>query len=113
MPVLFSASAVEPSLLKAYTPGIPNGLSLTAREFAAPDPHGPVVGGHDLFRQAARSALAAQGVRVRWVADLSWAHLLGGEVHCATNALRDTRSTARWWTYSVPSTVRLTTPSEG
>ncbi|GAA3607618.1 hypothetical protein GCM10022419_110650 [Nonomuraea rosea] len=38
------------------------------------------------------------GVHVRWVADLSWAHLLGGEVHCATDALRDTRSTARWWT---------------
>jgi protein-arginine deiminase len=103
VPVLFSASEAYPSLLKAYTPGIPNGLSLTAGEFAAPDPHGPVVGGHDLFRQAARSALAAQGVRVRWVADLSWAHLLGGEVHCATNALRDTRSTARWWTRSARS----------
>ncbi|MFI6923153.1 protein-arginine deiminase family protein [Nonomuraea spiralis] len=98
VPVLFGASESEPSLLKAYTPGIPNGLSLTDREFAAPDPHGPVVGGRDLFRQAARDALAAQGVRVRWVADLSWAHLLGGEVHCATNALRDTSSTARWWT---------------
>ncbi|NUP02047.1 MAG: hypothetical protein HOW59_29405 [Nonomuraea sp.] len=98
VPVLFGASEFDPSLLKAYTPGIPNGLSLTAREFAAPDPHGPVAGGHDLFREAARTALAAQGVRVRWVEDLSWAHLLGGEVHCATNALRDTRSTARWWT---------------
>jgi protein-arginine deiminase len=98
VPVLFGASEADPSLLKAYTPGIPNGLSLTAREFAAPSPYGPVVGGHDLFRQATESVLAEQGVHVRWVADLSWAHLLGGEVHCATNALRDTRSTARWWT---------------
>ncbi|MEU6721984.1 protein-arginine deiminase family protein [Nonomuraea sp. NPDC046802] len=97
VPVLFSASEVDPSLLKAHTPGIPNGLSLTAHEFAAPDPHGPVAGGRDLFREATRKALASRGVHVRWVEDLKWAHLLGGEVHCATNALRDTRSTARWW----------------
>jgi protein-arginine deiminase len=71
-PVLFGAGEVDTSLLKAYTPGVVNGLSLTAREFAAPDPHGPVVGGHDLFREATRSALAAQGVRVRWVEDLLW-----------------------------------------
>ncbi|NUR86763.1 MAG: hypothetical protein HOY71_21990, partial [Nonomuraea sp.] len=97
VPVLFTASEIDPALLRAYTPAVVNGLSLTARDFAAPDPHGPVAGGRDLFREATRRALAAQGVRVRWVEDLAWAHLLGGEVHCATNALRDTRSTARWW----------------
>ncbi|MFI6597212.1 protein-arginine deiminase family protein [Nonomuraea sp. NPDC050536] len=77
-------------LLRAYSPDIPNGLSLTEREFAVPDPHGPVVAGRDLFRQVTERALAAHQVRVRWVEDYSWAHAGGGEVHCTTNAWRAT-----------------------
>ncbi|KUJ65956.1 hypothetical protein ACZ90_41635 [Streptomyces albus subsp. albus] len=73
----------------AFSPALVNGLSLTARDFAAPDPHGPTVRGRDVFREATRERLAANGVRVHWVEDFSWAHLNGGEVHCATNALRD------------------------
>ncbi|MFF0870099.1 protein-arginine deiminase family protein [Nonomuraea sp. NPDC003560] len=87
LPVLFSRHEGT-SLLRAYTPGIPNGLSVNAREFAAPDPHGPRVGGADVFRRATEQALAAQGVRVRWVEDYAWAHRGGGEVHCTTNAWR-------------------------
>ncbi|NEA36442.1 protein-arginine deiminase family protein [Streptomyces sp. SID13031] len=85
------------SLLRASTPGLVNGLSLTGRDFAAPDPHGPKVGGRDIFGQATERALGRNGVRVYWVEDFFWAHLGGGEVHCATNALRDTRSTDSWW----------------
>ncbi|GAA1961097.1 protein-arginine deiminase family protein [Amycolatopsis minnesotensis] len=87
-PVLFHELDGTPLLL-AFTPDIPNGLSVTAHEFAAPDPHGPVVGGRDLFRVVTERALARHGVRVRWVEDFSWAHEGGGEVHCTTNALRD------------------------
>ncbi|MFJ6750006.1 MULTISPECIES: protein-arginine deiminase family protein [unclassified Streptomyces] len=72
----------------AFSPALANGLSLTARDFAAPAPHGPQVAGRDLFREEAGRRLSAQGVRVHWVEDFSWAHLSGGEVHCATNALR-------------------------
>lgn len=53
----------------AYSPSVANGLSLTARHHAAPDPHGPKVDGH----------------------------LAGGEVHCATNAQRDTSGGTPWW----------------
>ncbi|GHI01717.1 hypothetical protein Scel_00380 [Streptomyces cellostaticus] len=73
----------------AASPALANGLSLSARDYAAPDPHGPRVTGHDLFREEAGRRLAARGVRVRWVEDFSWAHMVGGEVHCATNALRE------------------------
>lgn len=73
----------------AFSPSLVNGLSLTARDYAAPDPHGPRVAGRDLFREVTRARLAAGGVRVHWVEDFAWAHLGGGEVHCATNALRD------------------------
>jgi protein-arginine deiminase len=84
-------------LLKAMTPGLVNGLSLTDRQFAAPDPHGPRLHGRDVFRQATERALGRNGVRVHWVEDFFWAHLGGGEVHCATNALRDTSRTTPWW----------------
>ncbi len=96
LPVLFERVPGF-GLLRAMTPGLVNGLSLTGRDFAAPDPHGPKVGGRDIFRQATERALGANGVRVHWVEDFFWAHLAGGEVHCATNALRDTRSTDTWW----------------
>ncbi|WP_405062985.1 protein-arginine deiminase domain-containing protein [Kribbella sp. NBC_01505] len=83
-------------LLKFQTPGLTNGLSLTDREFAAPDPHGPKVNGRDVFRQATERALARNGVRVHWVQNFFWSHLAGGEVHCATNALRAAPGTP-WW----------------
>ncbi|MDX6260983.1 MAG: protein-arginine deiminase, partial [Kribbellaceae bacterium] len=96
LPVLFEKQK-DFGLLRAVTPGLVNGLSLTARDFAVPDPHGPKVNGRDIFRLATERALGHNGVRVHWVEDFFWAHLGGGEVHCATNALRDTRSTNTWW----------------
>jgi protein-arginine deiminase len=96
VPVLFENSTRGRGFA-ALTPGIPNGLSLTAGSFAAPDPHGPRVGGQDLFRVATEEALARNRVRVHWVEDLYWAHFGGGEVHCVTNAWRDTSTADRWW----------------
>ncbi|NUR98100.1 MAG: hypothetical protein HOV67_22950, partial [Kribbellaceae bacterium] len=84
-------------LLKAMSPGLTNGLSVSARSFAAPDPHGPRLHGRDVFKQATERALQHNGVQVHWVEDFFWAHLGGGEVHCATNALRDTSGTTPWW----------------
>ncbi|MGK5630273.1 protein-arginine deiminase family protein [Streptomyces sp. URMC 123] len=101
VPVLYVKGRIDPSAPEeraiAFSPGIANGLSLSDRHYAAPDPHGPRVGGVDLFRAATERALARQGVRVHWVEDFLWAHLAGGEVHCATNALRDTSGNAPWW----------------
>ena len=83
MPVLFTKPRGV-DLFVAASPGIPNGLSVDARTFAAPDPHAPVVDGEDIFKAATK----VPGVRVRWVEDLGWAHRGGGEVHCTTNAWR-------------------------
>jgi protein-arginine deiminase len=99
VPVLYATVAGGQEGLRgaiAYSPSIANGLSLTARDYAAPDPHGPKVGGRDLFRAATEEALAAGGVCVHWVENFAWSHLAGGELHCATNALRDTSGVARW-----------------
>ncbi|WP_266661428.1 protein-arginine deiminase family protein [Streptomyces sp. NBC_00237] len=101
VPVLYVWGKFDPSVPEAravaFSPGLANGLSLTARDYAAPDPHGPRVGREDLFRTATERALRGQGVRVHWVENFKWAHLAGGEVHCATNALRDTSREAPWW----------------
>lgn len=96
LPVFFEAHPVLPGL-RAMTPGLVNGLSLTDRQFAAPDPQGPKVRGVDVFKATAESALRRTGVRVHWVDNFFWSHLGGGEVHCATNALRDTHASDRWW----------------
>jgi protein-arginine deiminase len=96
LPVFFEAHPVLPGL-RALTPGLVNGLSLTDRQFAAPDPQGPKVRRVDVFKASAERALRRTGVRVHWVDNFFWSHLGGGEVHCATNALRDTRGSARWW----------------
>ncbi|MDX3004053.1 protein-arginine deiminase family protein [Kribbella solani] len=96
LPVFF-ANMPGYNRLKALTPDLVNGLSVTDRQFAAPDPHGPRLNGRDVFRQATEQALAKNGVRVHWVEDFFWAHLGGGEVHCATNALQDTREATPWW----------------
>jgi protein-arginine deiminase len=85
VPVLFTKPD-SIGLFMAATPGIPNGLSVDAQTFAAPDPHGPVVHGTDLFKAVTERAL--RGVHVHWVEDVGWAHLGGGEVHCTTNAWR-------------------------
>ena len=85
VPVLFMKPP-ELGLFVAATPGIPNGLSIDAHTFAAPDPHAPVVDGADLFKTVTERAL--EDVDVHWVEDLGWAHLGGGEVHCTTNAWR-------------------------
>ncbi|MFI6808831.1 protein-arginine deiminase family protein [Streptomyces luteogriseus] len=92
-----SAGPGGPAGAIAYSPGVANGLSLTARDYAAPDPHGPKVRGRDVFRVETEEALAAGGVRVHWVENFAWSHLAGGEVHCATNALRDTSQGTPWW----------------
>ncbi|QIB48087.1 protein-arginine deiminase family protein [Streptomyces aureoverticillatus] len=100
VPVLYAMATVRPDIPKgavALSPSIANGLSLTSRDYAAPDPHGPRLRGRDLFRAATEKALAGGGVRVHWVENFAWAHRAGGEVHCATNALRDTSGARRWW----------------
>jgi len=96
VPELFQRPEQLPMFV-ALTPGIPNGVSLDARTLAAPDPHGPKANGVDVFRAATELALRQTGVRVRWVEDLRWAHFGGGEVHCTTNALRDTSGMRPWW----------------
>jgi protein-arginine deiminase len=80
----------------AYQPGLVNGLYLTDRDFVAPDPHGPVIGGQDIFKVAMREALAPLGINVHFAEDWNTYHRMLGEVHCGTNSTRAIPS-AKWW----------------
>jgi protein-arginine deiminase len=84
------------TLYAAATAGIPNGISLGGGVFGAPDPHGPLVNGVDLYKQATERALAGSPVRLRWSEDWDFLHRGLGEVHCGTNSLREPVK-SDWW----------------
>ena len=79
----------------AYQPGMVNGLYVKKGQFLAPDPHGPVIAGQDIFKKAMSDALAPHGVSVTFVEDWEY-HVGGGELHCGTNAARAIPA-AKWW----------------
>ncbi|HEY2368356.1 MAG TPA: protein-arginine deiminase family protein [Polyangiaceae bacterium] len=82
----------------AYQPGTVNGLYYASDTFASPDPHGPVIGGVDIFKDQFEKALAAVGVKVAWIEDWDLYHRLSGEVHCGTNSKRGLLADEKWWT---------------
>ena len=73
----------------AETPNLINGLVANDRQYLAPKPYGPLVGGRDVFEAAATQALTKIGYRVTYLDDLISAHVSEGEIHCSTNAFRD------------------------
>lgn len=80
----------------AYQPGIVNGVYISDTDFVAPDPHGPVINGQDIFKAAMQDALAPVGVTVHFAEDWDTYHAQDGEVHCGTNSTRAI-PTAKWW----------------
>ncbi len=80
----------------AYQPGMVNGVYLSDTRFAAPDPHGPVIDGEDIFKNAMRNALGKLGITVDFLEDWDGYHVALGEVHCGSNATRKIPE-ARWW----------------
>ena len=82
----------------AYQPGTVNGLYYAADTFAAPDPHGPVINGVDIFKDQFEKALAPLGIKVAWIEDWDLYHRLSGEVHCGTNSKRALLPDEKWWT---------------
>jgi protein-arginine deiminase len=80
----------------AYQPGMVNGIYLNDAHFAAPNPHGPVIEGKDIFKQAMETALAPLGVTAHFVEDWDTYHRQLGEVHCGSNATRKVPD-SKWW----------------
>jgi protein-arginine deiminase len=82
----------------AHLPGIVNGIAMSDKVFLAPDPHGPVIGGKDIFKAAFEASMATWGITVYWVEDWDLLHSLNGEIHCGTNVDRLVGAGETWWT---------------
>ncbi|MBX3212655.1 MAG: protein-arginine deiminase [Labilithrix sp.] len=80
----------------AYQPGMVNGIYISNTRFVSPDPHGPVINGQDIFKQAMTAALSPFNVIVHYAEDWDTYHRQLGEVHCGTNATRQIPQ-AKWW----------------
>lgn len=94
VPVLFDQQS---GYSVAYQPGTVNGIYLSDTDFGPPTPHGPVIGGVDIFEQQLEQALAPYGVTVHWIEDWDLYHRLDGEVHCGSNTTRVVPATQKWW----------------
>ncbi|MEV1025068.1 protein-arginine deiminase family protein [Streptomyces sp. NPDC050264] len=82
----------------AEIPGTVNGLVLNGGRYVAPKPYGPVLNGKDVFAEAITKAFRGIGHQVTYVDDLISSHISEGEIHCATNTLRDVFGPSnRWW----------------
>ena len=82
------------SPLTALLPDAVNGVILNRHSYLAPKQWGPTVAGTDIMGRAVADAYRAAGMGVTFVDDWRY-NLDGGDVHCATNVLRD--DTAPWW----------------
>jgi protein-arginine deiminase len=80
----------------AYQPGTVNLFVLNDTMLVAPDPHGPVIGGRDIFKKQIEDALMPYGYSIRFIDNWENYHLSSGEVHCGTNATRAIPS-VKWW----------------
>lgn len=80
----------------AYQPGTVNGIVINRDHYFAPDPHGPMIDGQDMFKVQLQAALQPYGVTVQFIEDWNLYHRLAGEIHCGTNAERVIPST-KWW----------------
>jgi protein-arginine deiminase len=81
----------------AYNPGTVNGIYLSDKDFGAPDPHGPIIDGQDIFKKQLEEALAPFGVKVHWIENWNLYHALNGEVHCGSNVTRAIPTETAWW----------------
>ncbi len=81
----------------AYQPGTVNGIYLSDKDFAVPIPHGPNIGGQDIFEVQVTETFAPYGIKVHFVENWNLYHRLSGEVHCGTNTTRVVPDADRWW----------------
>lgn len=83
---VFPVSSTFPSAI--------NGLVLSDSVYVAPKQFGPVVNGTDIMEEAVKKAYGKIGYTVDFVDDFPFFRA-AGDVHCATNTLRDT--SIPWW----------------
>jgi protein-arginine deiminase len=95
LPVFFANSGpIGKWAALALTPGVVN-LSCMDRYCMIPDPFIPG------FKKDVEDSFARMGEKVLWIDNWQHVHLNHGEVHCASNMLREPFA-EKWWAYSPP-----------
>jgi protein-arginine deiminase len=94
VPALFYEQS---SYLTSYMPQLVGGLCLSATEYAAPDPHGPLITAQDIFKAAFSGKLATLGITVRYVENWDLYHRLNGTLVNGANVTREVSDSAAWW----------------
>ncbi|OAA41176.1 Protein-arginine deiminase [Beauveria brongniartii RCEF 3172] len=89
-------SRLEHSTVAALYPGTINSVVVDKKHIIAANPWGPIIDGHDVLRVATDEAYAKAGYTVSYVDDWFTHHVLKGEVHCGSNAIRHLPGD-QWW----------------
>lgn len=76
-------------------PAVINGIVLSDKHYASPNPFGPVVNGVDLLQKNAIDTYKKLNYDVRFVDDWNTLHILDGEIHCGSNTVRTPKGS--WW----------------
>jgi protein-arginine deiminase len=79
----------------ALYPDIVNGVVLSDHQYLSADPWGPIVNGEDVIKNAASEVYDKLGYNVTYIDDWESHHILGGEVHCGSNSIRQVGD--GWW----------------
>ena len=83
--------------LASYLPAMTNGFVLTDTHYAAPDPHGPLISGKDIFKTQFEDTLSSHGITVHWVEDWDLYHRLDAGLRGGVNAARTIPTDFQWW----------------
>lgn len=81
--------------MRAFFPGVVNGLVLPNGVAIGPNPWGPIVNGEDIIAKAVTDVYARAGANLAFVDNFWSHHMSGGEVHCGTNSWRSFED--KWW----------------
>lgn len=84
-----------PGELIAHFPAPVNGLLVDRNHYIAPRQWGPVINGTDILEAEVAKVYAAAGIQTTFVDDWMTHHIIGGEIHCGTNATREIGQP--WW----------------
>ncbi|KAI1911594.1 hypothetical protein LOZ12_000048 [Ophidiomyces ophidiicola] len=78
----------------SFFPSFMNGLLVSSSQYLAPQPFGPSINGTDVLQEVLLQSMKESGYNVQFIDDRNF-FLDFGDVHCGTNALRESR--VEWW----------------
>jgi protein-arginine deiminase len=96
LPFTVPRAHVEQLAAAAAFPATINGLVVTGfKTYVVPKPWGPVINGKDIMAEATKGVYEKLGWNVHFIDNWNSHHSFGGEVHCATNTVREMGR--QWW----------------